>query len=232
MVATIQTIRGVTGMRHRPSPTRITLGGRTRTPRAGTYADTVRSPTGEREQPRFEDLVPRAIGGDHDAWEALVIRLQRVVWHAIAGFDLSTADRQDAFAATFFRLSERLATVQQPAKLPGWVATTARNEVFTLLRARRRLTPTDPTDMALPASPAVGDDSLLDDELHRAVHRGFASLPPRCQELLRLATLDPPLSYAEIGEALDMPHGSIGPTRQRCLDQLRNSPELRRFTED
>lgn len=232
MVTTIQTMRGVTGMRRRRDTMGATHGEGALTPRAGTYADAVRSPTGEREQPRFEDLVPRAIDGDHAAWEAIVTRLQRVVWHAIAGFDLSAADRQDAFAATFFRLSERLATVQQPAKLPGWVATTARNEVFTLLRARRRLTPTDPADMALPSSPATGDDSLLDDELHRAVHRGFTSLPRRCQELLRMTTLDPPLSYAEIGEALDMPHGSIGPTRQRCLDQLRNSPELRPFTEE
>ncbi len=232
MVATIQTIRGVTGMRDRGDATGATHGGHTRTPSAGASADAVRSPTGEREQPRFEDLVPRAIAGDHAAWEAIVTRLQRVVWHAIAGFDLSAADRQDAFAATFFRLNERLATVRQPAKLPGWVATTARNEVFTLLRARRRLSPTDPADLALPATPDTGDDGLLDDELHRAVQRGFASLSRRCQELLRLATLDPPLSYAEIGEALDMPHGSIGPTRQRCLDQLRNSAELRPFTEE
>lgn len=232
MVTTIQTIRGLTGMRHRPDPADTTHGEHTLTPRAGTYPENVRPPTGEREQPRFEDLVPRAIEGDHAAWEAIVTRLQRVVWHAIAGFDLSAADRQDAFAATFFRLSERLATVQQPAKLPGWVATTARNEVFTLLRARRRLTPTDPADMALPASPARSDDDLLDDELQRAVHHAFTSLPRRCRELLRLATLDPPLSYGEIGEALDMPHGSIGPTRQRCLDQLRNSAELRPFTEE
>ena len=232
MVASIQTMRGITGIHDASSSTETTDGGRAWTARAGAYSGAVRSPTGEREQPRFEDLVPRAIEGDHAAWEVIVTRLQRVVWHAIAGFDLSAADRQDAFAATFFRLNERLATVRQPAKLPGWVATTARNEVFTLLRARRRLSPTDPTDMALPATPATGDDSLLDDELHRAVHRGFASLSRRCQELLRLSTLDPPLSYAEIGEALDMPHGSIGPTRQRCLDQLRSSAELRPFTEE
>ncbi len=32
---------------------------------------------------------------------------------------------------------------------------------------------------------------------------------------------DPAPSYAEISEALDMPIGSIGPTRQRCLAALR-----------
>ena len=38
---------------------------------------------------------------------------------------------------------------------------------------------------------------------------------------LRLLTADPPLSYRDLGEALDMPIGSIGPTRARCLEHLR-----------
>ena len=177
----------------------------------------------------FDDIVPRALDGDRDAWNVLVDRLQGVVWHAISGFDLRTEDRKDAFAATFFRLHERLSTVREPKKLPGWVATTARNEVHTLLRSRRRLVPSDPADLAAAPDPAANDDPVIEDELVGAVHRGFATLPARCQELLRLATLDPPLSYAEIGEALGMPHGSIGPTRQRCLDQLRRSAALAPF---
>jgi RNA polymerase sigma factor (sigma-70 family) len=177
----------------------------------------------------FDVLVPRALDGDRDAWNGLVDRLQGVAWHAIGGFDLRTEDRKDAFAATFFRLHERLSTVREPQKLPGWVATTARNEVRTLLRARRRLVPSDPADLAVPPDPSSGDDPVIEAELVGAVHRAFATLSARCQELLRLATLDPPLSYAEIGEALDMPHGSIGPTRQRCLDQLRRSAALAPF---
>jgi DNA-directed RNA polymerase specialized sigma24 family protein len=31
----------------------------------------------------------------------------------------------------------------------------------------------------------------------------------------------PPLRYAEVAAVLDMPVGSIGPTRARCLHQLR-----------
>jgi RNA polymerase sigma factor (sigma-70 family) len=98
-----------------------------------------------------------------------------------------------------------------------------------MLRSRRRITLTDPADIPAPAEPAVAEDRLVDDELRRAVRVAFASLPARCQELLRLATVDPPLVYAEIGRILDMPHGSIGPTRQRCLEQLRQAPVLRPF---
>jgi DNA-directed RNA polymerase specialized sigma24 family protein len=46
-------------------------------------------------------------------------------------------------------------------------------------------------------------------------------LPTRSRLLLRLLSADSPLSYKEISEALSMPIGSIGPSRQRALAQLR-----------
>jgi RNA polymerase sigma factor (sigma-70 family) len=180
----------------------------------------------------FEDLAQAALAGDQAAWDQLVARLQKVAWRAIAGFDLSPEDRKDAFAGTFFRLYERLGTIREPAKLPGWVATTARNEVLTLLRARRRDLPMPLEDEHLPPIEPEPAGRLLQLELTEALHRGLAQLSASCQQLLQLLTLDPPLSYAEVGELLDLPHGSIGPTRQRCLDRLRQTPDLRPFLEE
>jgi RNA polymerase sigma factor (sigma-70 family) len=183
-------------------------------------------------EPSFDDLVRRALAGEQAAWDQLVARLQRVAWRAIGGFDLSAEDRKDAFAGTFFRLYERLGTIREPAKLPGWVATTARNEVLALLRARRRDTPIDLDDQHLPPVEPEPARHLLDLELHEALQRGLARLSSACQQLLHLLTVDPPLSYAEVGTLLDLPHGSIGPTRQRCLDRLRATPELHPFLEE
>jgi RNA polymerase sigma factor (sigma-70 family) len=177
----------------------------------------------------FDVLARSALAGDPSAWDELVARLQRVAWRTIAGFDLSEEDRKDAFAGTFFRLYERLGTIREPAKLPGWVATTARNEVLALLRARRRDTPVDLDDQHLPAVDSDPAARLLDLELHEALHGGLARLSAACRQLLHLLTIDPPLSYAEVGDVLDLPHGSIGPTRQRCLDRLRETPELLPF---
>jgi len=53
------------------------------------------------------------------------------------------------------------------------------------------------------------------------LRQAFDSLHPRCQRLLRLLTADPAPAYADVAAALDMPIGSIGPTRARCLDCLR-----------
>jgi RNA polymerase sigma factor (sigma-70 family) len=183
-------------------------------------------------EPDFDDLVRGALAGGQASWDQLVDRLQRVAWRAIAGFDLSPEDRKDAFAGTFFRLYERLDTIREPAKLPGWVATTARNEVLSLLRARRRDTPVDIDDQHLPLVDQEPAAHLLDLELRQALHRGLARLSAACQQLLHLLTIDPPLSYAEVGDLLDVPHGSIGPTRQRCLDRLRATPELHPFLEE
>jgi RNA polymerase sigma factor (sigma-70 family) len=177
----------------------------------------------------FDDLVRGALARDGAAWAELVARLEKVAWRSISGFDVSPEDRKDAFAATFFRLHECLGGIREPAKLPGWVATTARNEVRVLLRARRRDIPADLGDEHLPAVEHEPAGDLLDRELHDALHRGLARLSSACRDLLQLLSIDPPLSYAEVGEALSIPHGSIGPTRQRCLDRLRDTPELRPF---
>ncbi len=151
-----------------------------------------------------------------------------MVWSTLSGFRLSAEDRNDVFAAAFFRLYERIDTIREPHKLPGWMATTTRHEALGLVRSRQRTEPRDDVgDREAVARPL--DEHLLDDELHGAVRAAFSRLSPSHQELLRLLTTEPPMSYDEIAELLDIPRGSIGPTRQRCLERLRATPELQPF---
>ena len=175
------------------------------------------------------DLVARARGGDATAWRALVERLKGVVWRAIADTGLPSADREDAFAATFFRLFERLDTIREPEKLPGWLATTARNEIRQLMQARRRWEPRAVVEPGAAEVHPPADEEILDAELRAALHAAFLGLGPPCQEVLRLTTAVPPLSYDEISRLTGIPRGSLGPVRQRCLECLRRSPPLRPF---
>jgi RNA polymerase sigma factor (sigma-70 family) len=177
------------------------------------------------------DLVALARQGNRDAWETLVQRLQGVVWRATADAGLSYEDRQDVFAATFFRLFERLNDIREPAKLPGWLATTARNEVRQLMRTKKRLEPRDVVEPFEPVLTTAIDDRLLDGELRSALQAAFLRLGRPCQELLRLTTTVPPLSYDEISTLTGIARGSLGPNRQRCLEHLRHTPELRPFLE-
>lgn len=174
------------------------------------------------------DLVAKALDHDQQAWRALVDRLKGVAWKVLYGYDMSEEDRKDAFASTFFRLYEHLDTIREIDKLPGWVATTARNEAHTIFRRRKQAIPMD--TLAMRDTPLVEDaDELVADELRRALHGAFRRLPAQSQALMRLLTTDPPLSYDEISSILDIPRGSIGPLRQRCLERLRQSPELTPF---
>ena len=173
-------------------------------------------------------LAERAQAGDAVAWRCLVDHLKGVVWKVVLGFDIPDAERQDAFASTFFRLYERLSTVREPEKLPGWIATTARNEVYALLRSRRRLVPLDEIPMAQ-AQPDTSSDNLLETEIRKALYRAYCELPAEGQAMLRALCADPPLTYEQIGQLLNMPHGSIGPTRQRYIERLRRSPHLTPF---
>jgi DNA-directed RNA polymerase specialized sigma24 family protein len=75
------------------------------------------------------------------------------------------------------------------------------------------------------------DAKLLEVELNAAVAAAFARLAPEDQRLLRLLTADPPIGYDAISEILGIPTGSIGPTRKRLLNKLRNTPELARHIE-
>jgi RNA polymerase sigma factor (sigma-70 family) len=172
-------------------------------------------------------LVTKARDGDQDAWRQLVTRIKNVIWKTVNGFRLGRGDAEDAFAATLFRLAEHIDDIREPERLAGWVATTARNESLAILRRNRRALALDPTDAVTAGD---HDSRLVDDELKQAIHQSFRLLSEACQQLLRLLTADPPLAYDEIATVLDMPMGSIGPNRQRCLERLRTARPLRSFT--
>jgi DNA-directed RNA polymerase specialized sigma24 family protein len=71
---------------------------------------------------------------------------------------------------------------------------------------------------------ASADEAILVSDRDAGLWRAFARLSQRCQELLRLLVLEPdrrPPSYELVAAALGVPKGSLGPTRGRCLQQLR-----------
>lgn len=169
-------------------------------------------------------LVLRARDGDQSAWNALVDRYTGLLWGVARAHRLNTADGGEVVQTTWLRLVENLGSINDPERLPGWLATTARRESLRLLRrgARERLGGTDSfaVDVADERTPAL-DALLLTQERDVALWECFSRLSERCQRLLRVLMVADPPAYVEVSEALGMPVGSIGPTRMRCLDRLR-----------
>ena len=166
-------------------------------------------------------VVAAAARGDETAWHTIVDRYSSLVWAIARTHRLSSGDAADVVQATWLRLVEHLADIRNADGIGAWLATTARREALLAIRRAARCEPSDAVDVA-PDTPAPGlDTELLRQERRTAVAAALHRLPARDQSLLRLLTLDPAPSYDEIGAALAMPIGSIGPTRSRALERLR-----------
>ena len=75
-------------------------------------------------------------------------------------------------------------------------------------------------------SAVQSQQGMLQSERQLALRESFAQLRPRCRVLLSLLFADARPPYQEIGGQLEMKVGSIGPTRERCLAELRRCPAL------
>lgn len=171
-------------------------------------------------------LVRAAADGEQAAWDALVDRFAELIWAVARGLGLSRADAADVCQTTWLRLAEHMGSLREPDRVGGWLATTARNEALrTLKRAARQV----PTSWEVDPVRSRGYDEpppehrLLEDERNAALWQAFDGLSGPCKVLLRYLIVEPPPTYAEVSAVLDIPTGTIGPRRNRCLDNLRRS---------
>ncbi len=183
------------------------------------------------DRAKVEANVLAAAEGDQDAFDWLVECYGRLVWSVIRSHGLSDADAHDAFQTTWLRLVEHLDRIREPRAVGGWLASTSRHESLRLLRHadRARPTPEEQFDQIEDAAETV-DHDLIVAERDTQLWDALNELGERCRTLLRVLMADPPLSYEEVSQALDIPIGSIGPTRGRCLGQLREHLRTRGIT--
>jgi RNA polymerase sigma factor (sigma-70 family) len=172
------------------------------------------------------DLVGTAAAGDQAAWEELVDRFSSLVWATARAHRLSRDDAADVAQTTWLRLVENLDRIRDPERLGAWLATTARHESLRVIRRGARERPADEVDLFEPPADEAFEDLVVGRERGGALWRAFARLSDRCKTLLRLLVSEEEPSYEEVSGALGMPIGSIGPTRQRCLDRLGRNLEL------
>ncbi|GAA0400037.1 hypothetical protein Acor_22560 [Acrocarpospora corrugata] len=179
---------------------------------------------GHERRDRLAGLLARAQVGERAAWDALVAELTPMLWHTARGQGLGYESAQDVVQTTWLVLVRRQHSINTPGALIEWLVTTARREAWRA-RARERsadLLGEDALDEVRDPVP-LPEELLLADERQRALWRAVGSLSRRCQVLLRVIAFAPQPHYDAVARALDMPKGSIGPTRGRCLAKLRQT---------
>lgn len=161
--------------------------------------------------------------------EASVRQLTGMIRKIARGYRLPANDVDDVVQTAWVRLLEHADRIREPAAVPAWLQTTAQNESLRTLRNSSRTRPTE-GGVIERQLPHVDDTDELDaaercEALIAAVH----ALPPRHRALAQMMLDDPEISYAKIAERLDIPVGSVGPTRARCLKRLGMDPRVQRL---
>jgi len=167
-----------------------------------------------------------AARGDERAWRELVARFDPMLRRIIRGYRLDDADVEDVVQTTWIRAFRSLDRLNEPAAIGGWLAVTARRESLRALqRGVREFPAEEPLHAEEPAA-HTPETVTLDRERRSAVRDAVLRLPGRQRELLATMLHRPCASYDEISQALDMPIGSIGPTRERAIGRLRSDGAL------
>jgi RNA polymerase sigma factor (sigma-70 family) len=179
---------------------------------------------------RVTSALARARAGEPEALDEVVRDLNPLLWHVARSQGLDASDAADVVQRTWLELITKLEAIHTPAALSGWLITVTKREAWRVSRLARRFTDEEVT--AVSTAEVEIDHQLITDERDATLWRCFRQLSERCQALLRVvATADRP-DYRQLSEALQMPVGSIGPTRGRCLSKLRElllaSPEWAR----
>src|SRR5438067_6793490 len=168
-------------------------------------------------------LVARCRAGDEGAWAELVERFSRYVYAiATQGFRLRDHDAEDVFQEVFTKVYERLDSLRSDEAIQPWIAQLTRRVCVDRMRVGSREEPTDGNE----SSQDPDEDAIARIDEALDIHEAMAGLPGSCREILdRFFARDE--SYRTIGEALELPAGTIASRISRCLDKLRDAFEGR-----
>jgi RNA polymerase sigma factor (sigma-70 family) len=170
------------------------------------------------------ELVRRAAEGDELAWRRLIDEFGPRLRHVSASYRLGEAEAADAVATTWSKLFEHIGSLRDGCVVQGWLITTLRRECLARARARSRERPVADFDgVDEPVHIVDFDHWLLRADRRRVVGRAMMELTESQRQLIGMLFADPAPSYAEISASLAIPIGSIGPTRCRLLDKLRQA---------
>jgi RNA polymerase sigma-70 factor, ECF subfamily len=166
------------------------------------------------------ELVAGCRAGDDACWRELVSRYSRYVYAiSVQAFRLPEPDADDVFQEVFARAYEHLGKLRDDSALRPWLAQLTRRLCIDTLRSGSREQPSGEE-----VEPEGVDDTLAQLDEALSVHEAMRTLPDHCAEILdRFFGRDE--SYRTIGEALELPSGTVASRISRCLTRLRGELE-------
>ena len=163
----------------------------------------------------------KALDGDESSWRSIVEEFSSPIWQWARSYGLTREEAEDVAQNVWFKLKDKGSSIQDPARLPGWLATTTKREALTMIRRRKRMVDVGDEFIDELHDPQPVTAELVEaGDLSGKIMSAFQTLSDGCKQLLALCWSDD-LSYEDIAGILGKSMGYIGPTRQRCLQLLR-----------
>jgi RNA polymerase sigma factor (sigma-70 family) len=175
-----------------------------------------------RDYEQLATLLGSARDGDHAALNELVEALTPLLWQVARSQGLDQERSADVVQTTWLTLLGSLSGIHTPVALTSWLITVTKREAWRVRDANRAEQPMEDELCALlPDQSPRPEDQALDAEQRARLWAAVGELPDRCRKLLRIVAFVHRPDYSKVSAALGIPRGGIGPTRGRCLAQLR-----------
>jgi len=174
-----------------------------------------------------EDLIRECVGGNEQAWSALIDKYKNLIYSIPLRYGASPEDAADIFQSVCLELFAELPRLRKTAAFSAWLITVTAHQAFHWKRKHIKRAERERTDVEaeeLEALPTVPPDMIEEIQREQMVRDATARLPPRCQEMIRLLFfVEPAVPYREVARRLGLATGSIGFIRGRCLRRLQKT---------
>lgn len=172
-------------------------------------------------------LVKECLSGKAEAWSQLIEKYKALIYSIPVKYGLSHQEAADVFQSTCMELLVRLAELREPRALPKWLMQVAHHECYRVKQLNQRTVSRD-GDADLPEAqiPAMAESLVQQTQEEQILREAMAVLTPQCRRLVELLFYETPTRpYTEVAAELGLAVGSIGFTRQKCLERLRGKLE-------
>jgi RNA polymerase sigma factor (sigma-70 family) len=176
-------------------------------------------------------LVQECLAGNEEAWSQLIDKYKALIYSIPIKYGLPAQEAADVFQATCMELLEHLAELREPRALPKWLMQVAHHQCYRRKQQDRRIVSWDgEPGLPEPETPSIAEETVRQTQQEQALREAIATLSPQCRRLVELLFFTAPARpYAEVAAELGLAPGSIGFTRQKCIERLRRQLHNRGF---
>jgi RNA polymerase sigma factor (sigma-70 family) len=170
-----------------------------------------------------ERLVKECLSGNEEAWSLLIDKYKALIYSIPVKYRLPPHEAADVFQATCMELLKRLPQLREPRALPKWLMQVAHHQCYRWKQQQQRLVSRDADpDLPVPETPAIAEILVQQTQEEQMLREAISGLSRQCRRLVELLFFETPARpYSEVAAELGLAVGSIGFTRQKCMERLR-----------